>query len=161
MGDTAFNSWRLEGVLHVWHYPERVKGLEGWHLNADALACRSIAELIDRMLAAQWKTRRAIPVSVPGRMLVGPGHEWKPATQLLLRYPKEEVDENFWQLELAEGDTLGLTLGAKKLHQFRESLQGLPTWKDDFAIGPEVDIRRAADRERWHRERLWFWTKVE
>ena len=158
MGDNPLYQWEMEGSLHVWHYPERVKGMEGWHLNADEPGCRSLADLVDRMLAAEGQVERRIPVSVPHRAL---GKGWEPATKLLLRYLQGEGDDNHWHLELRDGNVLALTLGAAKMRQLKDSLLGLPLWKDDFALGPDVDLRRAAGRGRWNRECLWFWTKVE
>ena len=161
MSDRPVYEWELEGSLHVWHYPERVKGMEGWHLNADEPACRSMADLVDRMLASEGEVQRRIPVSAPGRMRGAPGHRWEPATKLLLRFPNGEAEDDHWHLELREGNVLALTLGAAKLRQFKESLLSLPHWKDDYALGPDVELRRAPGRERWRRECLWFWTKVE
>ena len=165
MGDAAVDRWKLEGRLYVWRFPERVKGMEGWHLNADAPACKSMTDLLDRMFAAEWKTQKHIPVSVPKRMLVGGGHKWEAVSELLLRYPKGEVEDNFWHTELLEGNILLLTAGAAKLRDLRQSLVGLPAWKDDFAIGPDVQwsCRRGKyeERQRFLAECLWFWTKVE
>lgn len=156
--------WRLQGRLHLWRFLPNVKGLEGWHLNADAPACASMADLLDRMLSAEAKTHKRIPVSVPARMLVGQGHPWKSITEFVLCYPHGEVEEDFWQMALAAGDVLTLTLGSASLREFQESLLGLPHWKDDFALGPKAsgDRRTRKDAERrFADERLWFWTKVE
>jgi hypothetical protein len=164
MGDAAVDSWELEGRLHVWHYPKPVKNLEGWHLNADTAACKSMADLVDRMLAAEWQTHKRIPVSVPRRMLVARWQPWEPASALLLRCPKDQVEDTFWHAELTEGNVLALTVGTAKLRDVQKSLLGLPKWKDDFALGPDVDWKRRnnhAERARFGSECLWFWTKVE
>ena len=162
--DSQVYQWRLQGRLHVWQYLPRVRGLEGWHLNADTPACTSMADLVDRMLRAGEKTHKRIPVSVPPHMLVGQGQPWKPVAELLLRYPYGEVEEDFWQMGLGEGDVLTLTVGSARLREFSESLLGLPHWKDDFALGPQAsgDRRARQDAERrFANECLWFWTKVE
>lgn len=161
MSGMSVDLWRPEGRLHVWHYPEGVKGMEGWHLNADATACRNIADLIDRMLATEWATHRTLPVTVPDQNRMGKGVVIRYAAKLLLAYPNGEVDDSHWQLELREGDVLALTLGAAKLRRLRQSLLELPDWNDDYALGPDVDTNRAAGRERWCRECLWFWTKID
>ena len=156
--------WKLEGRLHVWHYLPRVRGLEGWHLNADAPACTSLADLIDRMLATEGKTHKRIPVRTPAHMLVGPGHPWKPASELFLRYAGNEVEDEFWHLELDSQNVVTLDVGTAKLIELRQALLDLPHWKDDFAIGPEINFKRnnnRAERARFAAECLWFWTKVE
>jgi len=165
MDNTSVYQWKLQGHLHVWHYLPRVRSLEGWHLNADATACTSLVDLVDRMLATEEKALKRIPVRVPARMLVAPGHPWKPASELVLRYPRNEVEDEFWHLELEPNNVLTLTLGTAKLREFRQSLLELPHWKDDFAIGPPVPWHRGrsanAARARFDAECLWFWTKVE
>jgi len=164
MTEAAVYHWKLHGHLHVWHYLPPVKGLAGWHLNADATACASLVDLIDRMLAKDEKSQMHIPVSVPTRMLVGPGHPWKPVSELFLRYSTGEVEAEFWHLEQGPNDALTLTVGTAKLREFRQALLNLPHWKDDFAIGPEINAKRdnnSAERARFAVECLWFWTKVE
>lgn len=165
MAKSAIYTWKLHGRLHIWSYLPPVKGLEGWHLNADATACTSIIALVDRMLGAEGQSQKRIPVGVPARMLVGREHPWKPVSELFLRYPLGEVEDDLWHIELGEGNVLILTVGPAKLREFRQSLRGLTEWKDDFAIGPTVQwqSRRSSKtaRKQFAAECLWFWTKVE
>ena len=164
MDTTAVYTWRLQGHLYVWQYLPPVKGLLGWHLNADATACASLIDLVDRMLAAEGNANKRIPVSVPANMLAGRGYPWKPVSTLFLRYPASEVEDEFWHIELDRANVLTLTVGTSKLREFRQSLMGLPQWKDDFAIGPVFHTERyqnRVERTRFDAECLWFWTKVE
>jgi hypothetical protein len=164
MAVSSVYQWILEGKLHVWYYLPRVKGLDGWHLNANTMACTSIVDLVDRMLGADGKSQKRIPVSMPARMLVGPGHPWKSVSALVLRYPMGEVEDDFWHMELVEGDVVTLTVGSASLRELRQSLLNLPNWKDDFALGPKATGNRLDKRAaeiRFPIECLWFWTKVE
>jgi hypothetical protein len=160
----AVYPWKLQGRLHIWQYLPSIKGLKGWHLNADATACASLIDLADRMLASEEKSYMRIPVHMPANMLVGRGHSWKPVSELCIRYPRSEVDDEFWYIELDPQNVLTLIVGKAKLWEFRESLLGLPNWKDYFAIGPVSNPKRrhnSAERARFDAECLWFWTKVE
>ncbi len=165
MIESAVYAWKLQGRLHVWCYLPPVRGLNGWHLNADAATCTSLIDLVDRMLGAEGKSHKRIPVIIPVQMRIGQGHPWTPVSELILRYPQGEVEDDFWQIELGEGNVLTLTVGRGKLQELRESLQGLPHGKDDFALGPTVpweSVRRSkAARTRFAAECLWFWTKIE
>jgi hypothetical protein len=161
MDEQSVYAWTLKGCLRVWHYLPPVKGLEGWHLNADAIACTSLVDLIDRMLKAEERTQMHIPICVPSRMLVAPGHPWKSMAELLLVSPKGDVGDEFWHLELVERNVLKLTVGTAKLREFSQSLLDLPQWKDDFALGPTVSTNNRSVQRQWASECLWFWTKVE
>lgn len=154
MGDITVERWRLEGHLYIWHYPKQKKGGEGWHLSADALACQSVANLVDRIFDSRWKEQKRIPVTTPGKLR----ENQESVSALLLRYPKQEVEENFWHAEHKEGNVLTLTLGYAKLRAFQEGILGLPQWRDDYALGPEsVKGQKPADYET---QALWLWTKV-
>ena len=159
----AVYRWKREDHLFLWRYTEAPQ--QGWQLSADATACASIVDLVDRMLAADGPTHKRIPVSVPARMRVFPGLEWEPASALMLRYPKGQTEDEHWHAERANGAELVLTVGAAKLHQLRDAMLEMPNWKDDFALGPEIDEMR--NRRRNHGERpgsvsqcIWFWTTV-
>jgi hypothetical protein len=110
MSDPALQTWNLQGHLHLWRHTKRCNGMEGWHLNADEAACRSMADLIDRMLVASWKPQKLIPVTVPRVMKNCPGVPWASAPALRLCYTGEEVDESYWYMQLQEKATVRTAL---------------------------------------------------
>jgi hypothetical protein len=127
--------------------------MEGWHLNADEAACHSMADLMDRMLVAEWKPQKLIPVTVPRVMKNNRGVSWFPAPALRLRYAGDEAEADYWYIELQETE-LEIIAGRKRLLELNQSFLGLPKWDDDFAIRPQ-------DRNLWDTMSLWFWTKID
>ena len=159
MPDPEVEQWRLKGELHLWRYVDPGRGNRGWHLNADKTTCESLTDLIAKMLASPWKTSKQIEVTVPKSMRNNPDRKWISASTLLLIFSREENNPDLWELK-AEANLVQLTLGREKLIELQQSLVGLPDWKDDFAIGPTVNMRRVEDRKLWDAMCLWFWTKI-
>lgn len=158
---SAVEKWALAGRLHLWRYTKtkRGGGMEGWHLNADKEACESIVSLVDAMLAVPAPVSKRIPVTTPNTMRVNPGFPWESAPALTLRLMDDATPEDFWNMELTDS-RLALSVGRAKLIEFQKSVAGLPSWKDDFAIGPTFDGKSKEARARFYEMQIWFWTKI-
>ncbi len=149
--------WRMQGNLYLWRFEGDLRNMPGWHLHVDDLASASIADLIDRMLASEKPCRKVVDI-VPERPLpVNPDSPWHAASQLVLIYAREEVEPNYWLAELMSSK-LHLTLGTNKLQELKAGVIGVPLGKDDYAIGPNVNLAKMTGRERWKHECIWFWS---
>src|SRR3712207_2285031 len=105
MPDEHVNRWRQEGRLYFWRYTENTRNYPGWHLTADDLCCRSLADLIERMLSARGRPRKPLAVTPPTREVLrvpnnrGGEARWKAPAGLLLEYPKGKVGDEYSELE--------------------------------------------------------------
>ena len=152
MPDPHVEEWNLEGTLSVWRYVPRLKNMDGWHLSAEETACRSLADLIDRILASPWPNRKRVPVQMPPTIRHVDGAPLVAAPSLTLCYPAGIAPDDHWHLRLTES-ALTLTVGESKLRELQRNLLGLPWWRDDFAMRPE-------ERTLYDDMSLWFWTKI-
>jgi hypothetical protein len=149
MSDESLKKWKQNGSLYLWRYLENTRNFPGWHLSADNLFCLSLANLIERMMAARWNAEKALLVTPPtAKVLSVPNNHngearWKSAQSFLLKYPKDKVAADYFSLEETEGNVI-LSVGTEKLQLFNECVLGISQGKGDFSIGSGGS-------------QLWFW----
>ncbi len=152
MSDANVERWKQEGHFYLWKYEENTRNYPGWHMNSDNEGCRSLAELIDRMLKAQWSSQKLLNVTLPtARVLCVPNNRggearWKAPQFLVLKYAKGKVEDDHFIFEKQENGIV-LSVGRQMLEQIREGIVGILQGKGDYAIG---------DRDNG----LWFWWQV-
>jgi hypothetical protein len=143
MSDQLVDRWKQAGSLYLWRYAAARRDYEGWHLTADADACRSILDLLDRMLAAPYSSRKEISL---GRVaegvtrVVGCNAPVRPATTLILVAPRGERPEE-WSITAA-GNRVTLWSGQEGLRALRAGLEAIERGEGDYSFGAPP---------------LWFW----
>lgn len=141
--------WAHTGKISLWSYRENQRNFPGWHLNADALGCRSLISLLDTLidqpaaylldLVAPTPMQLSVPNNKSGRAA------WFAPKQLQLRFSGEGSDWRFPITEAAEAACL--QFGSTWIKPLREAIAGIPGGRGDYAIG-------ARDKGS---TRLWFW----
>lgn len=149
MPDENVDRWRQEGRLYFWRYTENTRNYPGWHLTADDPCCRSLADLIERMLSARWGSRKLLVVTPPTKKVLGvPNNRggearWRAPGGLTLNYPKGKVSDEYFKLEEHAGEII-LSAGRHKLELLKECVLKVPRGEGDYAITVGET-------------RLWFW----
>ncbi len=153
MPDENVNKWKQEGRLYLWRYIENTQNYPGWHLTADDTCCHSLADLIERMLAARWSSQKSLVVTPPTKEVLsvpnnrGGAAIWKAVGILILRYPKDKVGDEHFSLK-ENGDEIILSAGRENLKLLKKWILGIPKGEGDYAI--EIG-----------QTRLWFWWMVQ
>lgn len=142
------NAWQQSGRVSLWRYANSTRNYAGWHLNADAAGCRSLAALLEA-LATDGTGSRTVALTAPTPAeLRAPNHRggqasWlAPARWRLSLSPSVDA----WDFSAALEPAM-LSLGSDRLEPFRRALAGIPKGRGDHAIG----------REGNDSLKLWFW----
>ena len=129
MPDETVEQWKQNGSLYLWRYLENTRNFPGWHLSADDLFCQSFADLTEKMLASRWSSQKTLLATPPDSKVLrvpnnrGGEARFKLAESLLLKYPKDKVDADYFSLEDAEGNII-LSVGTLKLRLLNDCILG-------------------------------------
>lgn len=146
MGD-AVNSWRQEGHLFVWRYPNARRGWCGWHFTGDPVGCRSIRNLLDRMHGGEVRHRTLKLSPVTEAILSVPNYQFK--THGRFEKVRIEYRPDFPDLFLApDDDLLVMTVSAERLKRLTAAFAEVEVGLGDFGIQTSHD-RKAASWMFW------------
>ncbi len=152
MGDRLVDKWTQTGEIWIWKYKGESKNYPGFHMTTDRAASPHLVELANLMLKGQWPSSKVLRLSeAPVPDVTGYSRQRQVLSSLRLKYPKGSVADEHWDMAL-DGAALNatLTVGATKLKNLREGIDGISRSKGDYAIGPDDD-------RRWSQQCLWFW----
>jgi len=140
----AVFAWQQVGQLHVWRYAALGRSRRGWHFHADPAGCASIADLIDRMVAAAVPCHRtaqlgALTPQVWGLPNFGPPRSDR-FGRLRIEYRPEQKALSLDPVE----DRLTLGFGAGRAALLRAAFVDLMAGQNDFGIGPSDNPRADA-----------------
>lgn len=158
MSDINVNRWKQEGSLFVWRFQENIRNYPGWHLSADNVRANSMIDLLDRMLAAQWRSEKLLKVMPPPVEVLrvannmGGKARWESPHSMLIKYPRGKVTDDYWLLE--GNNELVFSVGQTGLRLFRYSMIRVLQKEKDFSIGPPDKM---ATRAEWNKMCLWLW----
>lgn len=148
MPDQNVNKWTQKGQVYLWRYEENTHNYPGWHLTAEETFCTSFADLIERMLVAQYSSQQSLAVSLPTKEILsipnnrGGEAEWKVLKNLILKHKKDQIPDDYFSLEESE-NTVIISAGRQKLELLKECVLKIPKDKDySIEIGGT---------------QLWFW----
>ena len=149
MADEQVNKWRQQGRIYLWRYAGTSRNHSGWHMTADEVGCQSLLDLLDIMRDAQYAAKRTVQLTRPGEreLTSGCSARPRPATRLELSHSKPKMAPAHWCLAV-EGARVTLELGAERLEELREGIQGIPSGNGDYCIGDDG-------------QELWFWWRAE
>lgn len=141
------SEWRQQGQLFVWRYRQPRQAYRGWHFTGDPAGCRSMRNLIDRMVggAPCHRTLELARVTqavheVPG--FLGPIDRHHPRLRVEYRPDATEL-----RLEV-EGDRLTMAAGGPAFSKLGAAFASVEIGGGDLGMRPSDD--RKADP--W-----WFW----
>jgi hypothetical protein len=139
--------WRQTGRVSLWRYTENERNYPGWNLNADAVGCQSLLELLDALTIDGTATRTITLTPPTTARLSVPNNKSGAAAWLA---------PNRWRITLssrpedwdfpANLEPAALLLGSNWLDPLRACLSGIQAGVGDQSIG---------DRKRGLA--LWFW----
>jgi hypothetical protein len=148
MPDENINKWTQKGHVYLWRYQENTRNYPGWHLTADETFCSSFAELIGRMLVAQYGSRQSLAVTAPTKEILsipnnrGGAAKWKSPKALILKHRKDHITDDYFSLEESE-DAIIISAGRQKLELLKDCVLNIPK-NQDYSI--EIGNTQ-----------LWFW----
>lgn len=149
MSDEIVKHWKQNGSLYLWRYLENTRNYPGWHLSANNLFCESFTDLFKKMLSAKWSSQKLLLITPPNEKILrvpnnhGGKARWYSAKSLLLNYPKNKVDDDYFSLEEIEGK-ITIYVGTRKLELLNDCISNISKGKGDYSI--ESDDSQ-----------LWFW----
>ena len=151
MPDPNVTRWKQRGLIYIWHYKDNVRNFPGWHFTADNDGCTAMLELCALMQQAEYPARKTLQLSNPPDdvvQVVNPGSRWFSASSIEIRYPKDRVAADAWEMKSVD-NKVRLIVGPRKLEELEDSIRELmEEGVGDYAICPEND---SPDME------LWFW----
>ncbi len=132
--------WRQDGQIFVWRYPKRNKHAGEWHFTGDPAGCRSICDLIDRMVGGEacHRTMRLGQVT-PAISSVPNYGETKPDRFCSMRVAFRPDAGEVTMVE--DGDRLFLTFGNEQMCDLRAAFADVEVGNGDFGIAPSDDRR--------------------
>lgn len=108
-----------------------------WNLTADGPGCDALLDLLDRMEGGQWPSKKQILLRKP---VITADHggdmRFRSATHLTIKYPKERVPDDHWDLR-EEDRQLLLEVGLSSLRELREAVTDLNNGGGDYTIGSD------------------------
>jgi hypothetical protein len=136
---------KQRGRISLWEHQQRHTD---WNLAADDVACDGLLELLDLMKGGKWPSQKALIVVKAERTATeAPDRPALFATELILKFRKGEVADDFWQLE-STGTSVKLSVGLSRLEQLGAAVADMKNGGGDYAIGSEESP-------------LWVWWFVE
>jgi hypothetical protein len=157
MSDPTVNEWRQRSALYLWRNPDNTRNYPGWDCAVDDSARRSMIELCERMLAAQFPARRTLVISPLARNVA----EWPgaPVTgrffapfKLTIEFPLDAVTAEHWRWS-GDPNQPVLTLGRAKLMDLKRAFEQLEHY-GDFCI--HADDQKLHGYE-FEKSSIWFW----
>ena len=142
MPDPEVTRHTVVGEVALWKYRDNVH-YPGWHPSCDTAAGHSMIALIDRMLAAQHKSRKPIEVSTNPQLTAAPGISDTPifAESFELR-SDPRLPHEAWVWEQSS-DTLIITMGHAMLEDLQLGIKNSLEGRGDYTLGDAPP--------------LWFW----
>lgn len=127
------DEWRQEGRLFVWRYLELRHHWRGWHFTADPVGCRSVRNLLDRMVGEEpcHRTLRIEPVTDAILRVPNFGNEAAGAFAKL----RIDYDPAFQDLAIVpDGEALSMTIGDRRLRKLSAAFAEVEVGGGDFGI---------------------------
>jgi len=148
MADQRVNKWVQRGCIYLWRHAGNPRNYCGWHMTADDAGCRSLLDLLDIIRDAQYAAKRTIQLTRPSEheLTSGCSAPPRPATRWELSHSKPSMAPAHWCLSV-EGTRVMLELGAERLEELWEGIQGIPNGSGDYCIGDDG-------------QELWFWWRT-
>jgi hypothetical protein len=141
------SEWRQEGRLFVWRYPELRQKWRGWHFTADPVGCRSVRNLLDRMLGGEACHRSLRTEPVTDAILRVPNFGDK--TVGAFRKLRIEYEPAFQDLRiLPSGEALSMTVGERRLRKVAAAFAAMEVGGGDFEIATS-DSRKSEPWMFW------------
>ena len=126
--------WSQSGRVSLWRYTENTKNYGGWHLNADAAGCRSLAALLRELASGGSPTRSVRLTSPTVAELAVPNNrdaDWLAPNKLRVGWSATPSD---WCLPPSL-DPAELTFGSDWLEPLLTGVAGIAQGKGDYSIG--------------------------
>src|SRR5689334_12964068 len=134
MSDPKVDRWKHRGRLSVWKHKF---GDTRWNLAADQVACDSMLELFELLKNSRWPSRKSLKLVRPKRTATRvPEYRATFAQRLIVKYPKSEVDDDFWAIEVSES-IVTLVVGTSRLQELRDAILDMKNGGGDYTIGSD------------------------
>lgn len=134
MSDKAIERWKQRGLASAWWHARRYVH---WNLSANVAACEALLELLELFERSPWPARRRLDLVKPQRTATRfPENRATFANELLLKFSKTDMPEEFWGLDVT-GGTLRVCFGSLGLRQLRGALLDMKEGDGDYWIGCE------------------------
>ncbi|HVE57460.1 MAG TPA: hypothetical protein VNB22_11575 [Pyrinomonadaceae bacterium] len=149
MPDENVNKWKQKGHLYLWHYIDNTRNYPGWNLTADKTFCDSFADLIQRMLVAQYNCQQPLMITLPTKKILGvPNNQggqagWKSPKTIVLKHLKDKIADDYFFFEESENTAI-LAVGRQNLELLKGCVLKISEGKGDYSI--EIGSTQ-----------LWFW----
>lgn len=139
------NAWQQSGTVYVWRYSRPGRSRRGWHFSADPAGCASVADLIDRMIAADLACHRTLLL---GQISADIWHVPNFGPPKADRFERLRIDylPTASDLSLADNDgRLDLTFGAARANILKAAFVDVSIGGGDF----EIATSDKKDADRW------------
>lgn len=135
----GITAWQQAGKLYVWRYAAPGRSRKGWHFTADLAGCRSMIDLIARMVAASGASHRTLQLgSVTPAIWTVPNFGPPRRDQfgkLRLEYSPER---DALSLDVIDG-RLTLRLGERRSAALSTAFAEVSVGLGDFGLAPSDD----------------------
>ncbi len=141
------HDWKQSGQIALWHYAERNRNYEGWHLTANDQGCGSLSDLIDAMMIDGEGATRSIHIVAPTpAMLAVPNCPIRKIIAPSAFRITVASDPNAWTFPEAS-EHARLDVGIDWLPLLRDGMSDIRKGLGDYSIG----VTRKGSLP------LWFW----
>lgn len=136
-------------TLYLWRYLQNTRNYPGWHFAADEAVCRAFADLIQRMLDAQYNCQKALTITAPTKEILripnnqGGEARWSSPHTLIIKHQKDKTPDDYAALEDSAG-TVTISAGRRSLDLLKVCVLKIIEGENDYAI--EIGNTE-----------LWFW----